>query len=220
LDSEEGLRVVFLGPPACGKGTQVQLLEERTGIEYLDTGGMLRRAASEGTPAGLLAKSYMDRGALVPDEVLNPLLREAISRPEYERGFLLDGYPRTASQALFLDGVLDEMGTVLTAAVAIEVPEETLVRRQAGRLICRACGRVYNMHTLPPPAPGRCECGGELFQRSDDSEEAMRERLRVYRSQTAPLVEFYGSRGKLRAVDGTGAPEDVHLRILRVLDLV
>lgn len=220
MASEDGLRVVFLGPPACGKGTQVRLLHETTGTGHLDTGAMLRRAASEGTPVGLQAKAYMDRGALVPDEILNPLVAEAISRPEYAGGFILDGYPRTPQQARFLDDLLAEKGVGLTAVLAIDVPEEALVRRQSGRLICRACGQVYNRHTLPPPSPDRCACGGELYQRSDDSEETMRERLRVYSDETAPLLEFYRLRGQLRIVDGADDPEDVHRSILAALGLV
>jgi adenylate kinase len=214
------LGVVFVGPPASGKGTQVQMLQERAGACRLDTGAMLRRAASAGTPVGLLVKGYMDRGALVPDEVLTPLVREALSGPEFARGFILDGYPRTVAQAEMLEKMLSEMGLGLNAVLAFELPEETLIRRRAGRLICRACGRVYNRYTLPPEVEGRCACGGELYQRSDDSEETMRARLHVYRTSTAPLFDFYLARGLLKVIAATGSPDEVHGRVLKALDLV
>lgn len=213
------LRIVFLGPPASGKGTQVGMLATRTGLPSVVTGEMLRRAAGAGTPAGLRAKAYMDRGELVPDDVLNSLVSETLDEAVYADGFILDGYPRTLEQAEFLAGYLGGKGTPLTHALAIEVPEEALVRRQSGRLICRVCGRVYNRHSLPPPAEGRCECGGDLYQRSDDSEEVIRTRLEVYRMSTAPLVEYFARHGILREIGGSGSPAEVHGRILTALGL-
>lgn len=213
------MRIVFLGPPASGKGTQVAMLSSRTSLPTVVTGEMLRRAASAGTPAGLSAKSYMDRGELVPDEVLNSLVSETLGGAEYDRGFILDGYPRTLSQAEFVTEYLSGRGTPLTHALAIEVPEETLIRRQAGRLICRSCGRVFNKHSLPPPSEGQCECRGELYQRSDDTEEVIRTRLDVYRKSTAPLLDYFEHQGILRHVVGADSPEQVQESILTVLGI-
>ncbi|MDP2871953.1 MAG: adenylate kinase [Bacillota bacterium] len=211
-------RIVFLGPPACGKGTQVSMLAARSGLPTVVTGEMLRRSAAAGTPTGLAAKEYMDRGDLVPDSVLNRLVSETLEDPAYAGGFILDGYPRTVDQAKFLTGYLQERQTPLTDVVAIEVPHDMLVRRQAGRLICKSCGRVYNRHYLPPPSEGRCACGGELYQRADDSEEVIRTRLEVYRTNTAPLLAYFRRQGVLREVDGSGVPQRVQESILAVLD--
>ncbi len=195
------------------------MLAAQTGLPTVVTGELLRRAAAAGTPMGLRAKGYMDRGELVPDEVLNSLVSETLDGQEYEAGFILDGYPRTLAQAEHLAGYLSGKGTPLTHALAIEVPEETLVRRQAGRLICRACGRVYNKHSLPPPVEGQCECGGELYQRSDDSEEVIRTRLEVYRVSTSPLLDYFRRQGILRLVAGADSPDQVQKSIQAVLGI-
>jgi adenylate kinase len=214
-----GLRVVFLGPPASGKGTQVSMLAAHAGLPAVVTGEMLRRAAHAGTAAGLAAKEYMDRGDLVPDLVLNRLVSETLEDTAYDSGFILDGYPRTLDQAEFLTAYLKGREVPLTDAVAIEVPHEALVRRQAGRLVCKACGRVYNRHYLPPPSEGACACGGSLYQREDDSEAIIRTRLEVYAMSTAPLIEYFTRQGLLRRVDGNESPERVHRSILGVLGL-
>ncbi len=212
-------RIVFMGPPACGKGTQAAVLSEYLGLPVVVTGEMLRRAAAAGTPSGLAAKRYMDQGLLVPDEVLFQLVAETLSEPQYAAGVLLDGYPRTIAQAEFLDGFLAERGQHVTHALYLSVPDELLIRRQAGRLICRACGRVYNRYSLPPEIEGRCACGGELYQRSDDSEETIRKRLEVYLTSTAPLIEYYRRKGLLYEVDGVGTPDIVEERILAALGI-
>lgn len=215
----EQLRIVFMGPPACGKGTQAAVLSEYLNLPVVVTGEMLRRSAAAGTPGGLAAKEYMDKGLLVPDQVLFQLVAETLSQPEYAGGLLLDGYPRTIAQAEFLDRYLSELGQRVTHALYLKVPDELLIRRQAGRLICRACGRVYNRYSLPPQVEGRCECGGELYQRSDDSEETIRKRLEVYLASTAPLIQYYRDRGLLYEVDGVGTPDVVQERILTAIGI-
>lgn len=208
------LRIVFMGPPACGKGTQAAVLSDYLGLPVVVTGEMLRQAAASGTPGGLAAKQYMDKGLLVPDAVLFQLVEETLAQPQFAGGIILDGYPRTIAQAEFLDQFLASQGHALTHVLYLSVPDEVLVRRQAGRLICRSCGKVYNRYSLPPAAEGQCECGGELYQRSDDSEETIRKRLEVYQANTAPLIDFYRRRGLLHEVDGVGDPDLVQERIL------
>lgn len=208
------LRIVFMGPPACGKGTQAAVLSEYLGLPVVVTGEMLRRAAAEGTPGGLAAKQYMDQGLLVPDAVLFQLVEETLSQAAYDRGVLLDGYPRTIAQAEFLDSFFAGRGKAVTHVLYLSVPDDVLIRRQAGRLICRTCGRVYNRYSLPPAVEGQCECGGELYQRSDDSEETIRKRLQVYLTSTAPLIAYYRERGVLHEIDGVGDPAVVQERIV------
>lgn len=208
------LRIVFMGPPACGKGTQAVVLSEYLGLPIVVTGEMLRRSAAAGTPGGLAAKEYMDQGLLVPDSVLFQLVEETLSQPQYDHGVLLDGYPRTIAQAEFLDRLLATRGQAITHVLYLSVADEILVRRQAGRLICRSCGKVYNRYSLPPAVDGQCECGGELYQRSDDSEETIRKRLEVYQVNTSPLIAYYRDRGLLHEIDGVGDPALVQERIL------
>ena len=212
--ARQELRIVFMGPPACGKGTQAAVLSEYLGLPVVVTGEMLRRAAAEGTPGGVAAKKFMDQGLLVPDSVLFQLVEETLCQPQYDGGVLLDGYPRTIAQAEFLDAFLAKQGRAITHVLYLNVPDDVLIRRQAGRLICRSCGRVYNRYSLPPAVEGQCECGGELYQRSDDSEETIRRRLQVYLDSTAPLISFYRQRGLLHEVDGVGDPAVVQERIL------
>ena len=212
--ARQELRIVFMGPPAGGKGTPAAVLSEYLGLPVVVTGEMLRRAAAEGTPGGVAAKKFMDQGLLVPDSVLFQLVEETLRQSQYDGGVLLDGYPRTIAQAEFLDAFLAQQGRAITHVLYLSVPDDVLIRRQAGRLICRSCGRVYNRYSLPPAVEGQCECGGELYQRSDDSEETIRRRLQVYLDSTAPLISFYRQRGLLHEVDGVGEPAVVQQRIL------
>jgi len=213
----DGYRIVLMGPPASGKGTQAERLAAMLGLPLVVTGEMLRRAAAAGTPAGLEAKGFMDQGLLVPDDVLNRLVSETLDGPDYGAGVILDGYPRTLVQAEHLERFWQSKELGVTHALFISVPDEQLVRRQAGRLICRECGRVYNQYSLPPEIPGRCACGGELYQRSDDSETTIRKRLDVYAELTAPLVGYYRAREVLCVIDGMGTPDEVHHRIVAAL---
>lgn len=212
------MRLILLGPPGAGKGTQAQRLTERLGIPQVSTGDILRAAVAAGTPLGREAKATMDRGALVPDGVVIGIIRERLKAPDCARGYILDGFPRTVAQAEALGETLKAMGTPLTAVLSLTVDPEELVRRLAGRRSCGSCGAAYHLDTAPPRRPGRCDrCGGELFQREDDREETIRKRLAVYRDQTAPLVEYYRGRGLLKEVDGRGEIADVFARISRVL---
>ncbi|MDR7417172.1 MAG: adenylate kinase [Armatimonadota bacterium] len=213
------MNVVFLGPPGAGKGTQAARVSACYGIPHIATGDMLREAIARGTELGRLARSYVDRGELVPDEVMLRLVEERLREPDARGGFLLDGFPRTRPQAEGLDALLDRMGRRLDLVVFFRVPQETLLRRLGGRWICRAAGHVYHEDHHPPRVPGRCDLdGSELYQRPDDRPEAVARRLEVYERQTAPLVEYYRARGVFREVDGAAGLEEVTRRLCTILD--
>jgi adenylate kinase len=204
------MQVVFLGPPGAGKGTQAKLLADRAAVPHIATGDIFRAAVRQGTPLGKQAKEYMDRGALVPDEVTIGIVRERLTAPDCAGGFVLDGFPRTAPQAQSLDSILEGMGRPLQWAVYLVVPERVLLSRSVWRRICPSCGAVYHLQSSPPRRPGVCDaCGSALVQRDDDVEATVRERLAVYRSQTEPLVGYYADSGRLREVDGTRSIEFV-----------
>lgn len=212
------MRVILLGPPGAGKGTQAQRLTQTLSIPQVSTGDILRAAVAAGTPLGREAKAYMDQGALVPDGVVIGIIRERLAAPDCARGYILDGFPRTAAQAEALGETLQALGTPLTAVLSITVDPEELVRRLSGRRTCGNCGAAYHMETAPPRRVGLCDrCGGALLQREDDREETIRKRLAVYREQTAPLVAYYRGRGLLREVDGRGDIDDVFARVCRLL---
>lgn len=214
------MNVVVMGPPGAGKGTQAKLLAERHGLVHLSPGDLLREAVKEGTPLGLEAKAYMDRGSLVPDGLVIELMRARIRESGGARGLLFDGFPRTLAQADALDAMLSESGFALDMVVNVVLPEEEAIRRLTGRRVCRVCGANYHLEYRPPNAPGRCDlCGGELYQRSDDSEETARARFEVYRRQTEPLIAYYAARGLLRDVDGSGGVDEVAERLSRTLGL-
>lgn len=212
------MRLVMLGPPGAGKGTQAKRLAERLSLPHVSTGDILRDAANAGTPLGLEAKRYMNDGRLVPDSVIVGLVEERLARPDAARGFILDGFPRTVGQAEALDAMLARHGTPLDAVVQIAVPREELVRRLAGRRVCAACGTMYHVSLGPPRRDGRCDsCDGELVQRDDDREETITRRMEVYERETAPLVARYRAAGLLREVSGTGARDEVLGRITGAL---
>lgn len=199
------MRLILIGPPGAGKGTQAANLVARYGLRHISTGDILREARGAGTPLGLAAKEYMDRGELVPDDVVIGLVRERLARPDVQAsGFLLDGFPRTVVQAEALDAILAELAAPLTAVVELLVDPEILVRRLSLRRTCRACGAVYHLESRPPRVAGVCdECQGEVYQRSDDEEGTIRNRLAVYKAQTVPLIDYYARRGLLLTVDGS-----------------
>jgi adenylate kinase len=204
------VNLILLGPPGAGKGTQAKLLVERLEIPQISTGDMLRAAVKADTPLGRRVKAIMERGELVPDEIVVDLFRERASRPDAEGGFILDGFPRTKAQAEALRKILDAEEKRIDHVVCIELPEEELVRRIAGRRTCRGCQAMYHVDHRPPKTEGRCDaCGAELFQRPDDFEDTVRERFRVYRQQTEPLIEYYSRDGLLRRVAGTGSVEKI-----------
>lgn len=212
------LNLIFLGPPGAGKGTQAQRLTQRYGIPQLSTGDILRRAVAEGTTLGRQAKALMDAGKLVPDEVVNGIVDEALARPEAQRGFLLDGYPRTVAQATALDEMLARRGRKIDYVLNLEVPTEVLVDRLSGRLSCPKDGSVYHLRANPPKRPGICDKDGTpLVQRPDDKPEAVRRRLAEYADKTSLLTGYYKARGVVRNIDGVGTPDEVEGRIMSAL---
>lgn len=212
------MNLILLGPPGAGKGTQAKLLSARHGIPHISTGDIFRAAIREGTPLGTRAKEFLDRGALVPDEIVIGIVADRLKAEDCRGGFLLDGFPRTLPQAEALDRYLAGAGRPLTAAIDLEAGEEVLIRRLSGRRVCRVCGAPYHVDTNPPREPGRCDrCGGELYQRDDDRPETVAERLRVYEAQTRPLIDYYERRGLLRRVEADGGIEAVDAAIERAL---
>ena len=204
------MRIILLGAPGSGKGTQAQRLSGRFGIPQVSTGDLLRAAVKAGTDLGLRAKAAMDAGELVSDDIVLGMIRERLGEPDAAPGFILDGFPRNLAQAEALDALLDEIDAPLDAVVLLDVDFDVLLKRITGRRTCGGCGRVYNVYYLPPTREGVCdECGGDLIQRADDNEETVTNRLKVYESQTAPLVAFYEDRGKLETVAATGEIDEV-----------
>jgi adenylate kinase len=213
------MRVVLLGPPGAGKGTQARRLAARWSVPQISTGDMLREAVARGTRLGLEARRYMDAGELVPDAVIIGLVRERLAQPDGQKGFVLDGFPRTAAQAEALDRLLEAEGTPLERVVLFETADEELVTRLGGRLVCRDCGRNYHRTLSSPRTPGQCDaCGGELYQRPDDDEAPIRRRLAVYARDTRPLIEYYRARGLLTTIAGAGTVDAVHAELVRAAE--
>ncbi len=213
-----GARVVLLGPPGAGKGTQAKLLQERYAACQISTGDILRKAVAERTPLGIQAAEYMDRGALVPDEVIVGLVAERLKEKDCESGFILDGFPRTIPQAESLDGILREMNLDLNRALSMRVPRSVIIERLAGRRSCKNCGALAHVVFRPPKREGVCDrCGGELIQRQDDKEDTIAYRLEVYDRQTAPLIDYYRRRNLLREIDGVGTVDEIRARLEQVL---
>lgn len=212
------MNVVLLGPPGAGKGTQAIRIADHFGIPHISTGDIFRRAVAQETVLGLEAKSYMNRGELVPDEVVIGIVRQRLEEPDCAGGFLLDGFPRTLPQAEALTTALAASGRTLDKVLNIEVEKADLIKRLTGRRTCRGCGKVYHLIFDPPRSQDECDvCGGGLWQRDDDSEATVLNRLKVYEDQTAPLIDFYSDKGLLVTIDGSKAVEDVFFRIDEVL---
>jgi adenylate kinase len=215
------MKLILLGPPGAGKGTQAKMLTDRFGIPQISTGDILRSAVKEGTPMGVKAKAFMDAGGLVPDEVVVGIVRERLQRGDCAGGFILDGFPRTVAQADALKETLQQLGKNLDAVISLDVDVEALVERLTGRRTCKACGRGYHVKFDPPKVAGTCDiCGGELIQRDDDKEETIRKRLEVYHQQTAPLVAYYRTDSLLTSVDGMREIDTVQQQILSALAAV
>lgn len=212
------MNVVLLGAPGAGKGTQAAILLSQLGVVHVASGDLFRRALEEKTELGLLARSYMEKGELVPDEVTINMVLERIRQRDCADGVLFDGFPRTLSQAEALDDKLADEGRQIDRVVYIEVPAEELVERLSGRWICRECQAPYHEQSSPPKNAGRCDiCGGELYQRADDKEETVRERLKVFFSQTVPIVDYYDRQGKMVRVDGNRGIDEVGATITEML---
>ncbi|HKX60152.1 MAG TPA: adenylate kinase [Steroidobacteraceae bacterium] len=209
------MRLVLLGAPGSGKGTQAQRLEARRGVPQISTGDRLREAVAAGTELGRAAKAVMDAGQLVEDRTMLGIIRERLARPDAERGFILDGFPRTIVQADGLGRLLDEIGQPVDGVVLFDIDPLVLERRLAGRRTCRRCGRVFHVESNPPRPGELCTDGRphDLFQRPDDSEETVRKRLAVYRERTQPLIDYYAAKGLLRRIDADGSLDDVDARL-------
>jgi adenylate kinase len=211
------MKLIMLGPPGAGKGTQAQRLVEKLNIPQLSTGDMLRAAVAAKTEVGLKAQEYMNRGDLVPDEVVVGIIADRTKEGDCEKGYILDGFPRTVAQADALGGMLEKKGDSLDYVVSIDVPDQELLTRLLGRWSCK-CGAMYHAKFSPPAKEGVCDkCGGELYQRPDDQEEAIRTRLDNYRAQTAPLIEYYQGKGLLKGVNGVGSLDEITERVLGVI---
>jgi adenylate kinase len=214
------VRLVLLGPPGAGKGTQARMLRDLAGIPQISSGDLLRAAVHEKTPFGVKAASYMDRGELVPDDLVLNMIDDRLGADDAKDGFILDGFPRSVAQAEALRAMLlKRRGKSLDKVIALSVSDEEIVRRISGRRTCTKCGAMYHLIFEPPKKPGVCDkCGGELYLREDDSEPTVRKRLSVYNATTRPLLDFYGGLGLLAQIDGMGKPEDVDARIITTLD--
>jgi adenylate kinase len=215
-------RVVLLGPPGAGKGTQAKLLQEEFGAVQISTGDILRKAVADQTPLGKEASGYINSGALVPDSLIVNLVAERLKEKDCQKCFVLDGFPRTIPQAESLDEILKKMGLNLNCVLSVQVPHDVIVERLAGRRTCRQCGGLCHVVFNPPKREGICDrCGGELYQRDDDKEQTIANRLQVYDRQTAPLIDYYRERGLLREVDGVGEIGQIRTRVIEALgDLV
>lgn len=204
------MKIILMGPPGAGKGTQAEKLVELYQIPHISTGDMFRKAQKDGTELGLKAKSYMEKGQLVPDEVTVGIVKERLAEEDCKDGFLLDGFPRTVQQADALDGILKELNMALDRVINIEVDKSFLVDRLTGRRVCKACGATFHVINKVPKVEGVCDkCGGELYQRNDDKIETVSSRLDVYAAQTAPLIEYYQSKGIMSSIDGSRSMENV-----------
>lgn len=213
------MNIILLGPPGAGKGTQADLLQQELGIPHVASGDLFRYNLQNETKLGLLAKKYMDAGELVPDDVTIGMVRDRLEQPDCDDGVILDGFPRTIPQADALSELLEEMDRSLDGAINIEASQEELVRRLSGRRVCRNCGATYHVEFNPPEQESVCpECDGELYQRDDDKPETVRNRLKVYYEQTAPLIDYYRESSLLYTVDGEGDIETVNEALLEVIN--
>lgn len=212
------MNLVLMGLPGAGKGTQAERIVENYSIPHISTGDMFRAAIKEGTPLGIKAKSFMDQGNLVPDEVTIGIVRERLSKDDCEKGFLLDGFPRTVAQADALEGMLSELGKTIDYVINIDVDQSILMERLTGRRICKSCGSTYHLVFNPPARDGICDkCGGELYQRPDDNAETVGNRLEVNLEQTKPLLDFYNAKGYLRNINGQQHIDEVFADIKALL---
>jgi adenylate kinase len=213
------MHIIMLGAPGAGKGTQADILSKEMNLPHIASGDLFRGAVEEKTEVGLLAKSYMDKGELVPDEITIKMILERVNKPDCTSGCILDGFPRTLHQAEVLGRAFEEQGKTIDRAIYIEVPNEELVRRISGRRLCRVCQTPYHIISSPPKTPGKCDkCGGELYQRSDDKEETVKERISVFFAQTTPILDYYKKQNKLIKVNGNLGIQEVAGEIISALN--
>jgi len=214
------MRLILLGPPGAGKGTQARMLGERISAPQISSGDLLREAVRDKTPLGIQAKGFMDKGSLVPDELVLKMIDARFDQDDAKTGWILDGFPRSLPQAEALEEMLKARGETISKVVAMDVPDEDLVKRISGRRTCRDCNEMYHIAFDPPAQPGVCnKCGGELYQRDDDHEDTVRNRLKVYNDSTKPLLDYYGKEGLLIPVDGSGRPDAILREILTKLGI-
>ncbi|MDY6794484.1 MAG: adenylate kinase [Actinomycetota bacterium] len=213
------MNMVLLGPPGAGKGTQAERISDLYGIPHISTGDIFRENIKKGTPLGLKAKEYMDKGELVPDELVIDIVEDRLSRPDCEKGFILDGFPRTVAQADALKLILSDMGRPLDDVLNIQVPDKTVMDRLTARRTCRSCGTIFHLRFNPPEREGICDaCGGALYCRDDDSDETVKARLEEYKAKTQPLIDYYREEGLLRDIDGDCGMEEVMEAVREVLE--
>ena len=212
------MKIIMLGAPGAGKGTQAKMIADKYGVPHVSTGDIFRANIKNGTELGMEAKKYMDQGLLVPDELTVKILLDRVSQPDCKNGYVLDGFPRTIPQAEVLDKALAELGESIDYAIDVDVPAENIVKRMSGRRACVSCGATYHVVHVPPKKEGICDrCGSELILRDDDKPETVKNRLDVYHKQTQPLIDFYTKKGVLKTVDGTVDMQDVFKAIVAIL---
>lgn len=212
------MKIIMLGAPGAGKGTQAKMIAEKYGVPHISTGDIFRANIKNGTQLGMEAKQYMDKGLLVPDELTVMILLDRVSQDDCKDGYVLDGFPRTIPQAQVLDNALTELGDQIDYAIDVDVPDENIVKRMGGRRACISCGATYHLEHIPPKTEGICDaCGQELVLRDDDKPETVKNRLNVYHEQTQPLIDFYKEKGVLKTVDGTVDMKDVFAAIVAIL---
>ena len=212
------MKIIMLGAPGAGKGTQAKMIADKYGVPHVSTGDIFRANIKNGTELGMEAKKYMDQGLLVPDELTVKILLDRVSQPDCKNGYVLDGFPRTIPQAEVLDKALAELGESIDYAIDVDVPDENIVKRMSGRRACVSCGATYHVVHVPPKKEGICDrCGSELILRDDDKPETVKNRLDVYHKQTQPLIDFYNAKGILKSVDGTVDMKDVFAAIVAIL---
>ena len=212
------MKIIMLGAPGAGKGTQAKMIAEKYSIPHISTGDIFRANIKNGTELGMEAKKYMDQGLLVPDELTVKILLDRVAKDDCKKGYVLDGFPRTIPQAEVLDKALSELGDKIDYAINVEVPDENIIKRMGGRRACLSCGATYHIEHIPPKKEGICDvCGKELVLRDDDKPETVKNRLNVYHEQTQPLIDYYTAKNVLHEVDGTKAMEDVFSSIVSIL---
>lgn len=212
------MKIIMLGAPGAGKGTQAKMIAEEYGIPHISTGDIFRANVSSGTELGMEAKKYMDQGLLVPDELTVKILLDRVAKEDCAKGYVLDGFPRTIPQAEVLDEALNKLGEKIDHAIDVDVPDENIIKRMSGRRACLKCGATYHIQHIPPRKEGVCDsCGSELVLRDDDRAETVANRLKIYHEQTQPLIEYYTGKGILKTVDGTMDMKDVFRAIKEIL---